>query len=132
MPTTVVNKYHKIPYDVNIMRPSVWGNPYSHMEGTLAEYKVDTREEAVANYKSYLLGSEILINKLPELIGKILCCVCKPKSCHGDWLAYYALLVEYNRCVYCKGEPGPYCDYCNDTGTDVGRRAWSIEKEKKK
>lgn len=80
----VVNKYHNIPYDVWIGRPSKWGNPYSHMEGTLAKFKVETREEAVEKHMEYLLNSEELLNDIHELYGKIMGCVCKPKQCHGD------------------------------------------------
>jgi hypothetical protein len=39
----------KSPYDIYIGRPSKWGNPYSHLSGTLAEYKVSSREEAIEN-----------------------------------------------------------------------------------
>ena len=50
MPTTVVNKHHKVPYDIYIGRGSKWGNPFSHMDGTQALYKVATRQEAVEKY----------------------------------------------------------------------------------
>ena len=46
---TVVNKRFDA-YDVYIGRPSQWGNPFSHREGTLAKYKVATREEAMRKY----------------------------------------------------------------------------------
>lgn len=71
-----------------------WGNPYSHREGTLARYMVSTREEAIANYETYLLGNEELMAALPELRGKTLGCWCKPKSCHGDILLKYANLPK--------------------------------------
>lgn len=76
----------KEPFDVYIGRPSKWGNPYSHQEGTLAEFKVETREEAVQKFKEYLLNNKELMESLPELKGKILGCWCAPKSCHGDIL----------------------------------------------
>lgn len=69
-----------------IGRPSPWGNPFSHKEGTLAKYKVATREEAVAKYKEWLLNNPVLLAQLPQLRGKILGCWCKPLSCHGDVL----------------------------------------------
>lgn len=81
----VVNKY-KEAYDVYIGRGSKWGNPYSHKGGTLAKYVVDSREEAIAKYKDYVLSSPELMKALPELRGKVLGCFCKPKSCHGDIL----------------------------------------------
>ena len=75
----------KEPYDIYIGRPSKWGNPFSHKDGTKAEYVVSTRKEAVDRYGDYLRGTE-LINDLHELEGKVLGCWCKPKSCHGDVL----------------------------------------------
>lgn len=78
------------PYDVYIGRPSKWGNPYSHKENTLAEFKVKSRKEAIEKYESYLLSNPVLMNSIGELKGKTLGCWCKPKSCHGDILAKYA------------------------------------------
>jgi hypothetical protein len=80
----------KEPYDVYIGRPSKWGNPYSHKEGPLAEFKVKSRKEAIDKYESYLLSNQDLMNSLHELKGKTLGCWCKPLSCHGDILAKYA------------------------------------------
>ncbi len=79
--TTIV--HHKEPHDIYIGRPSKWGNPYSHKSGTLAEFKVRDRKEAVAKYEEYLLSNEKLMSELHELQGKILGCWCKPLSCHG-------------------------------------------------
>lgn len=83
----VVNKY-KDSYDVYIGRGSLWGNPYSHMSGTKATFKVDTVEEAIESYKKYLWeeirSGNITINDLLKLDGKVLGCFCKPKRCHGD------------------------------------------------
>ena len=73
-------------YDVYIGRPSKWGNPFSHKEGTLAKYKVDTREEAVEKYREYILDNPVLLDALHELKGKVLGCWCKPLACHGDIL----------------------------------------------
>ena len=83
-------------YDVYIGRPSVFGNPFSHKEGTLAKYKVDTVEEAIEKYREYILNSPRLLERLPELKGKILGCWCagkiplttedKPFKCHGQVL----------------------------------------------
>jgi len=80
----------KEEFDVYIGRGSVWGNPYSHREGTLAEHIVGSRSEAIQKYEEYLLSNEDLMRRLPELKGKILGCWCKPKSCHGDILLKYA------------------------------------------
>jgi hypothetical protein len=77
-------------YDVYIGRPSKWGNPYSHKDGTLAEFKVKSRKKAIEKYEEYLLKNESLMESLHELEGKTLGCWCKPKACHGDILIKYA------------------------------------------
>ena len=89
MPTTVVNS-RKAPYDVYIGRPSKWGNPFSHLPNTLAEFRVSSREEAVGKYEEWLRTQPDLMASLPELRGKRLGCWCKPKACHGDVLARLA------------------------------------------
>lgn len=83
--TRIVNR--KIGgFDIYIGRPSKWGNPFSHKEGTLAQFLVKNRQEALAKYREYILSNDALLNSLPELEGKILGCWCKPKKCHGDVL----------------------------------------------
>lgn len=88
----------KEPFDVYIGRGSVWGNPYSHKEGTLAEEVVDSRSEAVKKYEEYLLSNNELMSRLPELEGKILGCWCTNSEdwnpgdklkCHGQIIQKY-------------------------------------------
>ena len=58
----------KEKYDVYIGRPTIWGNPFSHKEGTKAKYKVDTREEAIEKFKEYLLNTSLrdkILDKMP-------------------------------------------------------------------
>lgn len=88
--TTVVNKHHKVPYDVYIGRGSIWGNPFSHMSNTKADFKVATRDEAVESYRDWIQTQPQLLAQLPKLKGKVLCCFCKPQACHGDILAELA------------------------------------------
>lgn len=79
------------PYDVYIGRPSIWGNPFSHLPNTLAKYKVSSREEAVSKYEQWFLAQPELVQKAKkELKGKVLGCFCKPLSCHGDILSKIA------------------------------------------
>jgi len=82
---------------IYIGRGSVLGNPFTHLEldGTLAQYKCKSRDEALSNYETYLkqkISEKDL--KICEELNKIfllaingdvnLICFCKPKSCHGD------------------------------------------------
>ena len=77
----------KEPFDIYIGRPSFWGNPYSHKEGTKAQYKVDTIEEALEKYEAYIRKSPQHIKMLQGLKGKTLGCWCyKPSQCHGSVL----------------------------------------------
>ncbi|MFE8701190.1 SLOG family protein [Cytobacillus sp. FJAT-54145] len=85
------------PFDVYIGRGngSIWGNPFSHKEGTKAAHKTKTAEEAVQKYEEWLLKQSHLLEKLPELKGKVLACWCKSKRqpdapCHGDVLLKYS------------------------------------------
>lgn len=78
METTVVHCKKK-PYDVYIGRPSKWGNPFPE--------KVYGREECIKKFKKYFWKHNLWKN-LHELRGKVLGCWCKPKPCHGDFLAF--------------------------------------------
>jgi hypothetical protein len=78
----------KSVYDVYIGRPSKWGNPFSHKEGTKAEFVVATRDEAVEKYREWINNQPELIEQAKkELTGKVIACWCKPLACHGDILA---------------------------------------------
>ena len=79
-------------YDVYIGRPSKWGNPFSHLPDTLAEFRVSTREEAISRYREWIITRPELMEALPELQNKVLGCWCSPKACHGEVLI--ALLKE--------------------------------------
>jgi hypothetical protein len=72
------------------VRPSKWGNPFSHKDGTLAEFRVETREEAIASYAEWIKTQPELLESLPELRGKVLGCWCAPLACHGDVLSEMA------------------------------------------
>jgi len=77
----------KETYDVYIGRPSKWGNPFSHLDNTLADFKVATRDEAIDKFEEWLLTQpELLAAVKTELRGKVLGCWCAPKKCHGDVL----------------------------------------------
>lgn len=76
--TRVVHR-GKGSYDINIGRPSKWGNPF--IIG-----RDGTREEVIQKYEGWIRTQPDLMAALGELDGKILGCWCKPKPCHGDVL----------------------------------------------
>lgn len=83
----VYNKNHaRIPESaIYVGRPTVFGNPFSHMDGTTAQFKVRNREQAVASYEEWLLVQPELVARVKrELRGHDLICWCAPLSCHGD------------------------------------------------
>lgn len=86
----VVNVKTGAHYDVYVGRPGPWGNVYSHLAGTLAQFRVTTRAEAIARFEEWLLAQPELVARLPELAGKILGCHCDPLPCHAEVLARLA------------------------------------------
>lgn len=90
--TKVVNKY-KEAYDVYIGRGSKWGNPFN-MNGNSEK----ERNRVCDEYEKYFFSTN-LPNEIHELKDKVLGCFCKPKRCHGDFLAK---LANEGVCKYCK------------------------------
>jgi hypothetical protein len=84
---TQVVHFKKSDYDVYIGRPSKWGNPFSHKEDTIAEFRVENRQTAIQQYEKWVLTQSHLMRSLIELRGKTLGCWCSPKPCHGHVLA---------------------------------------------
>ncbi len=81
----------KEPFDVYIGRPGPWGNPFSDKPKSIAEVKVETREEAIACYEEMVRQDPQMIERIKkELKGKVLGCWCAPKACHGEVLARIA------------------------------------------
>ncbi len=71
-------------------RPSILGNPFSHLSDSLAKFKCE-KSDVIPNYEKWLNelnenSKEIkLLHKLKEYsLTKNLCleCWCKPKHCH--------------------------------------------------
>jgi len=87
----VVNKNYEV-HDVNIMRPSEWGNPFSHLGYGTGLNRVKTREEAIARYAE-LFYSEEYRDRRRRLLQfpneARLGCVCRPKPCHVEIIAGY-------------------------------------------
>lgn len=98
MSIKVCNKhFHKdTEKDIYIARPSIFGNPWSHLDSNFPESKkVDTRLQAVNNYLQYFLDQYKNNNEFKEIIDAMveahlagedmnLVCYCAPYACHGD------------------------------------------------
>lgn len=79
-PPQVFNKHHRNAPDtaVYIGRGSPYGNPFKIGEN-------GTREDVIALFEEYLMGSPDLLRRVKEeLRDKDLVCFCKPAGCHGD------------------------------------------------
>lgn len=87
---------------INIGRPSIYGNPFTHLgTQTLAEKKVSTRREAVLFYLEWLLTGKHLDRSPAKIVEAILAgdlweghkkklplsCWCMPEACHGHALS---------------------------------------------
>jgi len=99
----VVSYESSEPYDVYVgrgkrgtkLQQSKWHNPFKM--DTKDKKRDGTREEVIGKFKRYLEGlvtnyegkvfdGRHLIEQLPELVGKTLCCHCAPERCHAGVL----------------------------------------------
>lgn len=72
---------------VYVGRPSKFGNPFSHLPSTLAQFKVATRDEAVEAFERWLMGRPEMVAAVKrELRGRDLVCWCAPARCHAEVL----------------------------------------------
>ena len=76
-------------YDIYIGRGSKWGNPFVMRNSSDAE-----RNRVCDAYEAWFVNQPDLVNDLHELKGKRLGCFCKPKRCHGDFLAREANKIK--------------------------------------
>jgi len=83
--TTVVN-IRKEPYDVCIMRPSIYGNPF-------AIGRDGTREEVIEKFRIYfyerIKRDEAFSVAVVKLRDQRIGCCCAPLPCHGDIYAEF-------------------------------------------
>lgn len=89
METKVVN-VHKEPYDVCIMRPSIYQNKYvigvdGDRDEVLRKFKIYFRKRIATDMEYF--------QAVLKLLGKKIGCCCVPEPCHGD--VYVQFLKEY-------------------------------------
>jgi hypothetical protein len=91
--TTVVN-INRVGPEVKYIycgRGSDFGNDWSHLQWSMAKYKVKTRAESISCHRAWLKTQAELIARIRrELKGQVLGCHCKPALCHCDTLAFVA------------------------------------------
>ena len=92
--TTVIHirESRKSEDEIYIGRPSKWGNPFTHKQGTRASIVVSSRKAAIKAFKLWFHEqpqTQLRADAIKELKNKKLVCFCKPHTCHGDILAEY-------------------------------------------
>jgi len=105
MVLNVVNKRNHIAevgtVDVYCGRGSVLGNPYTHKQGTKAQFITESRDEAIEEYRGYFKtqmesNAEFLIEmrRIYRLARKQevnLVCYCAPLPCHCNVIRGFIL-----------------------------------------
>lgn len=89
MPKVWNKRDPKCPKDaIYVGRPTKWGNLFSHLPNTTAKFRVNTRAEAVAAFRNYVVTRPDLIEAAQkELKSKDLVCWCAPAECHAEvWM----------------------------------------------
>lgn len=101
MPTSVVH-CKRDKYDLYGGRPSIWGNPFSHLDNTLAAFKVVNRAEAIKRHRDWMFERILAKPQLLHLISKeckgkrIACwCVSYPATCSPEqYVCHLQTIVE--------------------------------------
>jgi len=87
-----------------IGRPSPLGNPFSHLVGTQAEFKAETRDDSIDKYRIWLDNQMdgdtpamrmfmFLLDEYERTGDLTLCCWCSPERCHGEIIKEYLEVV---------------------------------------
>ena len=111
VPTKYANVEHLVVncefegYDAYVGPTSFWENPY-------AIGRDGSRITVIKQYEAYIKRTPRIWNKLPELRGLKLGCICAPNLCHAHVLAFHA--DEYTGTI---PEPG----WEDDTTTTFGQ-----------
>jgi hypothetical protein len=83
-----------------IGRPTMFGNPFSHKNDTLATYKTNSPEESVSQYKIWFYEQIKTNDKFKKELQTLIdyyrnnneltmICWCNPRICHGDVIKEY-------------------------------------------
>jgi hypothetical protein len=96
----IVNRHDKKPpvkgvHRVYVGRPTALGNNWSHLHDTLAQYKVNTREESIERYNEWFAtqiykptkACDQFITLVEYMMTECymeLECWCAPKACHAE------------------------------------------------
>lgn len=91
---TVVNRHHDKHYDQYIGRGTVFGNPYKMADSSDAErdrviqkHKILLDQNMQDNHTHLYQGVMDLAKRVAKGEHLKIGCSCKPKACHGDYLA---------------------------------------------
>lgn len=89
---------------------STLGNPFSHLDGTTAEHRVASRDDAITAFLGYAEErgrmDPAFRSEVKALDGRDVVCWCAPHSCHGEvLLALAARWIEEDGLA--KGDPEP-------------------------
>lgn len=88
-PMRVENKRTYDGPGIYVGRPTVWGNPFTHISTpNRAEHIVSSREESIARYREYALRRLESDPRWldPLMDAEALVCWCAPLDCHADVL----------------------------------------------
>lgn len=90
---TPVNRRYSKDWDIYAGRPSILGNPYTHLTNTGVHscYRVMCRDDAVQKYEEYAWRRMQMDTKFREALlacaGKRVACWCHPLNCHVHAIA---------------------------------------------
>lgn len=96
MTTHVVSLRSGKPFDILCDRSSPFGNPFSHMSYTRAEFRTETRYQSILRFSQWVrLNPDLMKRIKAELKGKVLACHCGQNRinqglCHAIILARIA------------------------------------------
>lgn len=91
----IVVNIHNQRCDIPVCRPTIYGNPFTHLvsKAVPVGFKVGTRHEAVAKFAHWFYSEhsrelrQRALREIPD--GSKIGCHCAPDECHADIIAGY-------------------------------------------